>query len=36
MDHFERVSYKGGFYLDSLYYAYDLEGEFSDRSDESA
>lgn len=35
-DHFERVSYKGGFYLDSLYYAYDLEDEFSERSDESA
>ncbi|MGY2190863.1 hypothetical protein [Pseudomonas pergaminensis] len=35
-DHFERVSHRGGFYLDSLYYAYGLEDEFSERSDESA
>lgn len=34
--HFGSVGHRGGFYLDSLYYAYDLEDEFSERSDESA
>ncbi len=34
--HFLRTRYRGGFYLDSLYYQYELEETFSERAVDSA